>query len=183
MDRGSELARLDRRRFLAGVAGTAAWLLAPRARAQAIEPAAELPPETITLLEKSKFVYVSPLRPDASESTCHGECWFGWLDGTVVINTRRGTWKAKALQRNRDSARIWVGDHGRWKTGLSQRNEEFREAPHFDARARFEKDKAVLDRLLALYEEKYAGEFGRWREDMRTGFYSGQRFLIRYEPL
>ena len=84
-----------------------------------------------------------------------------------------------------NGARIWVGDHGRWKTGLtgSARNEAFRDAPHFDARARFETERSVLDRLLALYEEKYAGEFGRWREEMRTGFYAGHRLLIRYEPV
>jgi|SRR5690606_5785551 len=171
---------LDRRGFLAAAAGAATWLLAPgRARAKGV-PEAALP-----LLESSPFVYISPLRKDGSESTCHGEVWFGWLDDSVVINTRRGTWKTVALRdRGLDRARIWVGDHGAWKTGLvgGGRNEAFRSAPSFDARARFETDRAVLDRLLALYETKYEGGFGRWREDMRTGFYSGQRVLIRYEP-
>ncbi|HSJ98997.1 MAG TPA: hypothetical protein VLC53_18115 [Myxococcota bacterium] len=172
---------LDRRGFLAAAAGAAAWLLAP-GRARAADP----PPEALPLLEKSEFVYVSPLFADGRESTCHGEVWYGWLDGAILINTRRGTWKTRALRdRGLDRARVWVGDHGRWKTGLigSGRNESFREAPHFDTRASFETDRAVLDRLLAQYEDKYAGEFGRWREDMRTGVYSGQRVLIRYEPI
>jgi hypothetical protein len=178
MDRGSEL---DRRGFLAAAAGAAAWLLAPgRARAEGV-PAAARP-----LLESSPYVYVSPLRADGSESTCHGEVWFAWLDGAVLINTRRGTWKARALRdRGLDRARLWVGDHGRWKTGLAGRgrNEAFREAPSFEARARFETDRAVLDRLLARFEEKYAGDFDRWREEMRSGFHGGERVLIRYEPL
>jgi hypothetical protein len=172
---------LDRRTFLAVAAGAAACLLAARA-----VRAAGPPPEALPLLEKSRFVYISPLLADGRESTCHGEVWFGWLDDAVLVNTRRGTWKARALRdRGLDRARIWVGDHGRWKTGLtgSTRNEAFREAPHFDARARFETERSVLDRLLALYEEKYAGEFGRWREEMRTGFYAGHRLLIRYEPV
>ena len=38
------------------------------------------------------------------------------------------------------------------------------------------------DRLIALYEKKYGGEFDRWHEDMQTGFYSGERKLIRYTP-
>jgi hypothetical protein len=178
---------LGRRAFLAGAAAALLW---PRGAlgveaAEAPAPRAELPEATRRLLEQSRFVYVSPLRSSGAESTCHGEVWFGWLDGTVVVNARRLTWKVKALRAGLDRARIWVGDHGRWKQGLTgrTRNEAFRSAPSFDARARFESERAVLDRLLALYEEKYAGEFGRWREDMRTGFYAGQRLLIRYEPI
>ena len=170
---------LDRRTFLGAAA---AALLAPK-RLFAAEGTA-LPDATRTLLESSEFVYVSPLRK-SGESTCHGEVWYGWIDGTVVINTRRGTWKAKALEKGLDRARIWVGNHGRWK-GLmpsGERNEAFRQGPSFDARARFETDRSVNERLLALYEKKYAAEFGRWREDMKTGFFSGQRKLIRYEPI
>jgi hypothetical protein len=62
------------------------------------------------------------------------------------------------------------------------RSEAFRKAPSFDARASFETDRKVLDRLIALYEKKYEGEFDRWREDMQAGFFSGQRKLIRYTP-
>lgn len=187
MDRGSEL---DRRRFLAVAAGAVAWLWAPRGSAQpggkAPAPRATLAPGTRTLLDESGFVYISPLRADGSESTCHGEVWFGWLDGGVVINTRPSTWKATALrERGLDRARVWVGDHGRWKTGLAGRgrNEAFRAAPHFDARAEFVRDAAVLDRLLAQFETKYAGEFDRWRDEMRNGFHSGERVLIRYQPI
>jgi hypothetical protein len=177
MARASEL---DRRGFLAAAAGAAAWLLAPgRARARGLPDAAR------PLLESSPYVYISPLRADGAESTCHGEVWFAWLDGAVVINTRPGAWKARALrERGLERARIWVGDHGRWKSGLlGGRNEAFRAAPHFDARARFESDAAVLERLLARFEEKYAGEFDRWRDEMRNGFHDGQRVLIRYEPI
>jgi hypothetical protein len=181
-----EAPAIDRRGFLAGAA---AVLLLPRSlRAAEIAEAppkrAELPAATVALLETSKFVYVTPLHADGAESSCHGEVWFAWLDGTVVVNSRRITWKVKALQRGLDRARIWVGDHGRWKQGLTgAHNEAFRSAPSFDARGRFESDRALLDRLIALYETRYAGDFARWREDMQTGVYSGQRMLIRYEPL
>lgn len=170
---------LDRRSFL--IAAGAALLL-PR-RAFAAETA--VPEATQSLLEKSSFVYVTPLKKDGSESTCHGEVWFGWLDGTVVINTRRGTWKARALEKGLDRAKIWVGDHGRWKGVLpgGAANEAFRNAPSFEAKARFETDKSVNERLLALYQKKYGAEFDRWHEDMTSGFFSGQRKLIRYEPI
>ena len=52
----------------------------------------------------------------------------------------------------------------------------------FDARASFETDRKVNDQLIATFEKKYESEFSRWREDMQTGFYSGQRMLIRYSP-
>jgi len=170
---------LDRRTFLA--AATAALLL-PKRMLAAEEPA--LPSATRALLDTSPFVYISPLRKDGAESTCHGELWFAWLDGTVVINTRRGTWKAHALEKGLDRARIWVGDHGRWKSVLpgGATSDAFRKAPSFDAKARFESDRTVNERLLALYDKKYGSDFGRWREDMQTGFFSGQRRLIRYEP-
>ena len=168
---------LDRRTFLFGAA---AALLLPR-RSAAAE--STLPDATKTLLDQSPFVYVSPLKKDGAESTCHGEVWFAWIDDAVVVNTRRGTWKVKALEQGLDRARIWVGDHGRWKSSFGGgRNEAFRQAPTFEAKARFETDRAVLDRLIAVFEKKYAGEFDQWREDMQTGFFSGKRKLIRYEP-
>ena len=181
-----EGSRLGRRAFLAGAAAALLWPRAAIATESAETPqSAELPEATRRLLEESGFVYICPLLASGAESRCHGEVWFGWLDGTVVVNSRRVTWKVKALQAGLDRARIWVGDHGRWKQGLvgSARNEGFRSAPGFDARGRFESERAVLDRLLALFETKYAAEFGRWREDMRTGFYAGQRMLIRYQPV
>ena len=66
-------------------------------------------------LKQSGLVYISPLRADGSESTCHGEVWFAWLDGSVVIITGRDRWKARAVARGLDGARLWVGDHGPWK--------------------------------------------------------------------
>jgi hypothetical protein len=156
---------------LAALAGA----LAPRAlaRAAAAEPALD------AALERSGFVYVSPLRADGKESSCHGEVWFGWLDGAVVLITARDRWKARAVLQGLDRARIWVGDHGTWKQ-LVGRNEEFRQAPSFDARAAIENDAALLDRLIASYERKYPQEIGRWRDRFRQGFADGSRVLIRY---
>lgn len=171
-------AGIDRRTFL-GAAALA--LVAPRLGFA--QPATALPAATVQLLDTSKFVYVSPLKKDGAESACHGEVWFAWLDGAVLVNTRRITWKTKALQSGLDRARIWVGDHGRWKSGLGSASEAFRKAPSFDARASFETDRKMNDKLIALYDTKYGDEFARWHEDMQTGFYSGQRMLIRYTPI
>ncbi len=166
---------IQRREFLLIALGAA---LAPRglARAAAAEPALD------TALERSGFVYVSPLRADGKESRCHGEVWFGWLDGAVVLITARERWKARAVLQGLDRARIWVGDHGTWKQ-LVGHNQEFRQAPSFDARAAVVNDAALLERLIASYELKYPEEIGRWRDRFRQGFADGSRVLIRYTPL
>jgi hypothetical protein len=162
---------LDRRGFLGG---SLALLLAPAVLARAAELG--------QALETSGLVYVSPLRADGRESTCHGEVWFGWIDGAVVINTSKETWKARALERGLDRARIWVGDHGRWKRPVGS-SQAFRQAPSFEARAERIKDDALLDRLLAIYERKYPGEIARWRDRMRSGYADGSRILICYTPV
>jgi hypothetical protein len=170
---------------MAGVAGGLAWASWLPARIAGAEPtvdAAAIPERTRALLASSDLVYVSPLRRDGRESRCHGEVWFGWLDGAVVLITSRESWKARALARGLDRARIWVGDHGRWKGWLGT-NEDFRQAPSFEARGSIASDPALLERLMTLYDEKYPEEFGDWEERMRTGFASGERVLIRYEPL
>ena len=108
--------------------------------------------------------------------------WFGWIDGAVVINTSKETWKARALERGLDRARIWVGDHGRWKR-LVGSSQAFRQAPSFEARAERLKDDATADRLLAIYERKYPAEIAKWRDRMRSGYADGSRILIRYTPV
>jgi len=162
---------IDRRAFLGG---SLSLLLLPTALARAAE--------LEEALRTSRFVYVSPLRSDGRESTCHGEVWFAWLDGAVVITTGRSSWKARALAGGLDRARIWVGDFGRWKQLLS-RSQDFRRGPSFEARAERVEGEALLDQLLASYDRKYPDEIATWRERMRRGYADGSRVLIRYQPL
>ncbi len=142
-----------------------------------------VPPVAPALLEESPFVYVSPLKRDGTESTCHAELWYAWLDGAVVVIVARNRWKATALSRGLDRARIWVGDHGVWKTWYGGRNEAFREAPAFVGRGQRVADDALLERLLARYETKYPDEIADWRAPMRDGYADGSRVLIRYTPI
>ncbi len=134
------------------------------------------------LLETSPYVYVSPIKSDGAESACHGEVWFGWFDGSAVIITGADRWKARAVKQGLDTARLWVGDYGRWKK-LVGRNEAFRAGPSFDARASFSTDESLLERMIASYEAKYPAEIGAWRDKFRNGFRDGSRVLIRYTPL
>lgn len=144
------------------------------------ESRSELP---VDLLERSPFVYISPLQTDGSESRCHGELWYAWLDGSVVVTVARDGWKARALARGLDRARVWVGDHGRWKTWYGGRNESFRAAPHFEARVTRAEQPGLLDRVLDVYERKYPDEIADWRGRMRAGNADGSRILLRYTPI
>jgi hypothetical protein len=158
------------------LAAGAGLALAWPARLRAAAPSAEV----TGLLEKSPFVYVSPLLASGAESRCHGEVWFGWVDGGVVLVTSKGSWKARALGRGLDRARIWVGDHGR--VGGVLGNDAFRAAPSFEAHASQSSDPKLLDRLLAIYRKKYPAEIEKWEPRFRKGLESGERVLIRYQP-
>jgi hypothetical protein len=143
---------------------------------------ADLPASVVRALDTSEYVYVSPLHSDGRESTCHGEVWYAWLDGAVVLNTAPKTWKARSIEKGLDRAHIWVGNYGVWKRMLT-RNEEFRKGPSFDARAEIVKDDTLIDRVLAVYDKKYPEEIAKWRSRMRDGYFDGSRLLIRYTPI
>ncbi|MEN8181754.1 MAG: hypothetical protein ABFS46_04365 [Myxococcota bacterium] len=171
---------LHRRTFLCAALGVALW--PGRLLAEESETEKEgLPDAALAALPESEFVYVSPLLADGAESTCHGEVWYAWLDGAVVLITGSGAWKARSVSAGRDRARIWVGNHGPWKRTLGN-DEGFRRAPSFVARARSSKDPELLERMLVDYERKYPDEIGRWRERFREGLTSGERVILRYEP-
>ena len=165
----------DRRSLLAALAGLLLWPYFRPRRSLAFAEEAQ------RALDDSAFVYVSPLRGDGSESSCHGEVWYGWLDGAVVVIVSHDSWKARAVERGLARARIWVGDFGRVK-GFLGSNEAFREGPHIEARAEAIHDAALLERLLTRYERKYPEEIDRWRERMREGHRDGSRILVRYTP-
>ena len=167
---------LSRREVLVGGAALCAWPVAARADAEA---ATESDSPTQEQLDSSEFAYICPLRADGTESTCHGEVWYGWIAKSIVIITSKDSWKARALARGQRRARIWVGNHGRWK-GLIFRNEAFRKAPHFDFMGLPIKNDDLLERLLALYETKYPAEIADWRDRMRSGYADGSRVMIRY---
>ena len=176
--------RQSRRSFLTSVAAGVACSIGLPGLLRAASHAASaltLPKATRELLTSSPYVYISPLKMDGEESRCHGEVWYAWIDGAVVVTVASDRWKARALKRGLHGARIWVGDHGRWK-GVLANNEAFREAPSFGARAEIVTDEQVLEQLLAVYDQKYPKEIGRWRDRMRSGYHDGSRVLIRYVP-
>jgi len=171
---------IDRRSLLEAMVGL---LLAPAAlaRAQASPAGPSVGPASERVLAESPFVYVSPLRSNGQESRCHGEVWYGWIDGSAVVITSARSWKARSVARGLDRARLWVGDYGRVKKMIGS-NQAFRTGPSFVAGAERVRTAELLDRLLGIYDKKYPAEIENWREPMRTGFQDGTRVLIRYVP-
>ncbi len=177
---GAELSlelSLNRRQILGAAALGTATLLLPRV--SYADTAFELPAQTVKALEKSTLIYLSPLKKDGDESTCHGEVWFMHDQGSVLMMTGTKSWKAKALRSGLDTARIWVGDFGT----IKQAGQRYREAPGFKAKASRELDGAAFDRLKRKYSEKYADGWGKWGPRFQEGWDDGSRTLIRYTPI
>ena len=148
----------------------------PRLRAQ---ESAALSEAAQSALAKSSLVYVSPLHPDGSESRCHGEVWFFVDDGDVVLGTDQKRWKARAVQKGWDRARIWVGDFG----PVGKAGSLYRDAPQFDALASIDADPATFAKLMQSFGEKYKDGWGKWGPRFQKSYDDGTRVLIRYRPV
>jgi hypothetical protein len=162
--------------LLQAAAGLGVAALLPRAGRAADF---ELPEATAVALARSGLVYISPLRADGQESRCHGEVWFLADRGDVLIATSPSGWKARALARGLDRARIWVGDFGR----ISRARPRLASAPSFRASARLDADPVAFQRLLDGYARKYERHWGHWARTFRDEYAAGTRVLIRYAPL
>lgn len=174
---------LDRRTLL--VAG-GAWLMLGGCGRGDPPPAVDVAEPPLDLLERSEFVYVSPLRRDRSESRCKGEVWFGWLDRAVVMCVNAQGWKARSIRAGRDRARIWVGDHGKWRhrlLGLELTRDAYRRAPSFLARGEITTDDALFARLMEIYERKYFPDNPEYRENFPRWHGDGTDVMIRYRPV
>jgi len=169
--------RLSRRGFLHALTVAAATLLLPPGRLRA-DQAFALPDATRAALEKSRLIYLSPLRSDGTESECHGEVWYAQDGADLLVVTATDRWKALAVRRGLDRARIWVGDFGQWKKSDGR----FKTGPSFLVKARFDAGDSVIEAALAAFGAKYSDEWGKWEPRFRKGLADGSRVLIRYRP-
>jgi len=169
--------RLSRRGFLRSAAAAGAALLLSPGRLRA-EEAFALPETTRAALGQSPLIYLSPLRGDGAESTCHGEVWFVQDGAELLVVTASDGWKARAVRRGLDRARIWVGDFGQWKRAGGR----YKEGPTFLATARFDAKDSVIETALAAFGAKYPEEWDKWEPRFRKGLADGSRVLVRYRP-
>ena len=173
--------RVSRRQVLKGTGMLLGSLALPTTFARLARASSSGEPGAVAseLLASSPLVYVSPLHADGKESRCHGEVWFFQDGKDVVVCTTKDTWKARALRKGFDRARIWVGDFGAY----SGAKEKVAAAPHFDASAEWDTDRAVFDRLLKAYARKYEMAWPTWKPRFEAGFRDGSRLMIRYRAI
>jgi hypothetical protein len=132
-------------------------------------------------IETSKLIYITPIKSDGKESACHAEVWF-YADGEdLLVVTKPELWRSRAIERGLDRARIWVGDHGVWKSSDSA----FRKSPSFLARAKhISSDTEAVERTLKAMGTKYAGEgWSTYGPRFEKGLADGSRVLLRYRPV
>lgn len=130
----------------------------------------------VGFLDKSKLIYLSPLRSDGSESACHGEVWFVHHAGEIFVVTRSDAWRAEAIRRGLRRAAIWIGEFGVW----TRAKDRYRSAPYLEIVGQFEEDAATHTMILGHYGEKYADEWGSWGPRFRKGLSEGSRVMLRY---
>ncbi|TNF88693.1 MAG: hypothetical protein EP301_04440 [Gammaproteobacteria bacterium] len=125
--------------------------------------------------DTSRLIYITPLKKDASESTCQAEVWFMRDGDDLYVVTATEAWRAQAIGRGLDVAKIWVGDVGVWS-----RNPEYRDLPFVLTRASIVSDPALRASLLEKFGSKYSDEWPVWGPRWKDGLADGSRLLIRY---
>lgn len=140
--------------------------------------AAPLPDTARTALDQSDVVYLTPLKRDSSESTCHAEVWFVFDDSDLFVVTSSKAWRATAVTRGLTRARLWVGEFGEWKGA----KEAYRSAPELLASAALVGDAETHARVLERFGEKYRVEWLYYGPKFREGLQDGSRVMLRYTP-
>ena len=92
------------------------------------------------------------------------------------------TWKVRSVQSGLNSARLWVGDYGRWK-GVLGKNTSFTAGPKFDAKVSISDDEKNLSQLFKELARKYPKGWQRWEDRMKKAHKEGSRVLLRYTPV
>ena len=129
-------------------------------------------------LDTSKLIYLTPIKSDGEESRCKAEIWFAYHDGDVFVVTPPDAWRAQAVRRGLNRARLWVGEFGNWKSA----NGAFRDAPEHMATASLEEAAETRAAVLAAMSAKYADDgWSTWGPRFEKGLADGSRVVIRYK--
>ena len=172
---------ISRRDFIRGAATLSGVVLLPANLARSRDAEFWVSKAAQAAIEKSKLIYITPIKSDGKESSCHAEVWF-YADGAdLLVVTKEELWRSQAVKRGLDRARIWVGDHGVWKRS----NDAFRKAPSFLAQAEhLSSDAKAVERTLTGMGPKYTGEgWETYGPRFEKGLADGSRVLLRYRPI
>jgi hypothetical protein len=164
-----------------GAAALSGVVLLPANLARARDAEFQVSKAAQAAIDKSKLIYITPLKSGGKESACHAEVWF-YADNTdLLVVTKPELWRSQAIKRGLDRARIWVGDHGVWKSS----DGAFRKSPSFLARAEhISSDAEAVGRTLKAMGAKYADEgWSTYGPRFKEGLADGSRVLLRYRPV
>jgi hypothetical protein len=164
-----------------GAAALSGVVLLPASLARSRDTEFRVSKAAQAAIETSKLIYITPVKSDGKESACHAEVWF-YADGAdLLVVTKQALWRSQAIQRGLDRARIWVGDHGVWKSS----DGAFRNAPSFLAQAEhISGDAQAVGRTLKAMGAKYADEgWSTYGPRFKKGLADGSRVLLRYRPI
>lgn len=172
---------ISRRAFLRGAVALSGAALLPASLARSSDAAFALSKAAQAAIETSKVVYISPLKTDGEESTCHAEVWFDAEGTDLFVVTKPECWRFRAIESGLDRARLWVGEFGVWKRS----NGAFRKAPTFLAQAaHVSGDAAAAERTLKAMSAKYANEgWDTYGPLFKQGLADASRVLLRYRPI
>ncbi len=130
-------------------------------------------------MAESSLIYLTPIQSSGKESRCQSEVWFTYDGVDLFVCTTIKTWRAKAVAKGLDRARVWVGDLGEWKGTKGK----YRKLPQLDAQVSIISDKKEEQRALDLFGDKYSLEWILWGPRFRKGLADGSRTMLRYRPL
>ena len=135
----------------------------------------------LAAISTSELIYISHLRKDGSESKCHAEVWFSHEGEDLYVVTWDTRWRARAIKKGLDRARIWVGDYGAWKRSHGA----FKKGPNFLAVGEFVSDDAeAVVRTLNAMGSKYATSgWSSYGPRFTKGLKSGHHVLLRYRAV
>ncbi|MEM7217382.1 MAG: hypothetical protein AAF515_03385 [Pseudomonadota bacterium] len=124
----------------------------------------------------SPLIYLSPVSQTGRLSSCQAEVWFQAMQDGLYVVTQGDAWRATAIDRGWQSARIWVGDVGPWRRSSGR----YKELPALTLRARRVRDPAAFAPVLARMGRKYSAEWSTWGPRFRDGLASGERVMLHY---
>ncbi len=127
-------------------------------------------------VESSDLIYITPIRTDGGESRCQAEVWFQAHDDALYVVTAAEAWRARALSRGLDKARVWVGDVGVW----TDSDGAYRKLPSMEMRASLVTDAGVQSAVLEKMGNKYTMGWLVWGPRFRDGLADGSRVMLRY---
>jgi len=172
---------VSRRGFMRGAVTLSGVVLLPASLARSRDAEFRASKTAPAAIETSKLIYITPIKSDGKESSCHAEVWFYADDEGLFVVTKEERWRFQAVKRGLDRARIWVGDYGVWKSSHGA----FRSAPTFLARGEHvSNDAGAVERTLKAMAAKYANEdWSTYGPRFKQGLADGSRVLLRYSPI